>query len=122
MKDEETDKEYRERLAAMAAHQTGKSAEFAVLPDGDHNQSAEAPADVTLKGMAALRYRQILNAIQRLDNGSYGICEDCGRAIDKERLEIIPEATACVDCQRLNERRTRAQMDAGEETSFDQLM
>ncbi|MDP1808893.1 MAG: TraR/DksA C4-type zinc finger protein [Actinomycetota bacterium] len=122
MTNKDVTKEYRKRLAALAAQQTGKAANFEVLPDGDHTWPAENPADVTLKGMAALRYRQILDAIQKLDSGVYGICADCGGAIDKERLEIIPEATSCVDCQRLNERKARADIDMREESSFDQLM
>lgn len=115
-------KKFRTKLATLAAQQTGKPVSFEVLPDSDHAGHAENPADVTLKGMAALRQRQILNAIEKLDNGAYGICEDCGGAIDEERLEIIPEATSCVDCQRINERRSQAHLDAGEESSFDQLM
>lgn len=122
MTNKDTAKEFRERLTALAAQQTGKAANFEVRPDGDHAWPAENPADITLKGMAALRYRQILNAIQKLDNGVYGICEDCGGGIDEERLEIIPEATSCVDCQRMNEKRSQAHLDAGEESSFDQLM
>ena len=42
-----------------------------------------------------------LRAIERADSGSYGLCEDCGVGIPAERLEICPEATRCVRCQRL---------------------
>jgi RNA polymerase-binding protein DksA len=40
----------------------------------------------------------IEDAIARLDNGSYGACEQCGAAISVERLEAIPYARRCVDC------------------------
>lgn len=68
-------KTFRTKLATLAAEQTGKPE---VPPDSDHAGHAENPADVTLKGMAALRQRQIFNAIEKLDNDAYGICEDCG--------------------------------------------
>lgn len=31
--------------------------------------------------------------------GAYGICEDCGKKIAPERLEALPEATRCIECQ-----------------------
>lgn len=44
--------------------------------------------------------RQIRLALQAIEDGSYGTCSDCGRPIPPERLEALPEATRCVDCQR----------------------
>jgi DnaK suppressor protein len=37
-------------------------------------------------------------ALGRLDEGSYGVCERCGRAIAADRLAARPTATACMDC------------------------
>ncbi|GID26538.1 TraR/DksA family transcriptional regulator [Paractinoplanes brasiliensis] len=37
-------------------------------------------------------------ALSRLDAGTYGVCESCGRPIPDERLEIRPFATTCVSC------------------------
>ncbi|MBO0707833.1 MAG: TraR/DksA C4-type zinc finger protein [Candidatus Dormibacteraeota bacterium] len=42
---------------------------------------------------------QVEHAMERLQQGLYGICEDCGDAIPAERLEFKPEATRCVRCQ-----------------------
>jgi RNA polymerase-binding transcription factor DksA len=38
-------------------------------------------------------------ALRRVDDGTYGSCETCQRAIPLERLEIVPAAARCVDCQ-----------------------
>jgi DnaK suppressor protein len=38
-------------------------------------------------------------AIQRVQDGTYGICQTCGQEIPEERLEAIPNATKCVQCQ-----------------------
>jgi len=38
-------------------------------------------------------------ALGRLRNGSYGICEDCGEEIPEERLRVSPYAARCVPCQ-----------------------
>lgn len=45
------------------------------------------------------RIRLIDEALARVDDGSYGICEECGDEIPLERLRILPFAAMCVDCQ-----------------------
>jgi DnaK suppressor protein len=37
-------------------------------------------------------------AIEKLDDGSYGICDGCGRPIAPARLEALPATSLCVDC------------------------
>ena len=39
-------------------------------------------------------------ALEKLSDGTYGICDDCGEAITEERLEAIPWATLCISCAR----------------------
>ena len=51
--------------------------------------------------------RDVEAARRRLDDGSYGICTDCGVAIDFERLHAEPEAARCIDCQRRHEKTYR---------------
>ena len=46
-------------------------------------------------------------ALQMAHRGTYGICENCGERIDPARLEIIPEATLCLQCQRQRERQNK---------------
>jgi RNA polymerase-binding transcription factor DksA len=47
-------------------------------------------------------------ALRRLDDGTYGTCEACGRPIDEERLEAIPAARLCRDDQQRAEQDVRA--------------
>ena len=42
--------------------------------------------------------RKAGNALERLDQGEYGICESCGVAIPIARLEVLPYTTLCVEC------------------------
>jgi len=44
-------------------------------------------------------------ALARIDAGTYGVCESCGRAIGKARLLAFPRATLCVECKQREERR-----------------
>ena len=39
------------------------------------------------------------DALQRIEDGTYGVCEECGKKIHKERLKIMPFAKFCVACQ-----------------------
>ncbi|MGH9155403.1 MAG: TraR/DksA C4-type zinc finger protein [Acidimicrobiales bacterium] len=48
------------------------------------------------------------HALRRLDDGTYGTCEACGRAIDDGRLEALPAARFCLADQSLAEREARA--------------
>ena len=47
---------------------------------------------------------EIEEAIKRLESGAYGICETCEKVIRKERLEAVPFARMCVQCQSVSER------------------
>ena len=43
-------------------------------------------------------------ALDRIENGTFGTCARCGKPIAEDRLEALPYATRCIDCQRLAER------------------
>lgn len=42
---------------------------------------------------------KIQDALQRIEDGTYGICEECGEEISEKRLEFRPEATLCISCK-----------------------
>lgn len=46
-------------------------------------------------------------ALRRFEQGTYGICEECGQPIAPERLEALPYATTCLKCQQPAARRAR---------------
>ena len=48
----------------------------------------------SLKG----RLSGVEGALRKLDEGTYGICDGCGQAIDPARLEALPEASLCRNC------------------------
>jgi DnaK suppressor protein len=53
---------------------------------------------------ARRRLAQAEIALARLEAGTYGICQECGQVIDPDRLEVVPSAVLCVDCQRKADR------------------
>ena len=48
---------------------------------------------------------QTEHALARIEAGTYGVCESCGKPIGKARLQAFPRATLCVECKQRQERR-----------------
>lgn len=67
------------------------------------------------------RANKLAEALKRLDDGEYGLCQECGEQIAPARLRAVPEVTTCVRCQdRIERMANRLQAVgpgfAGEET------
>ena len=45
------------------------------------------------------RLRDVKDALQKIKEGKYGVCEGCKKPISKERLKAVPEARLCLKCQ-----------------------
>ncbi len=61
------------------------------------------------------KIKEIDEAIERLDENTYGICESCGLEITEERLKAMPFTRLCRDCQQDQEREAKAQRRYDEE-------
>jgi len=70
------------------------------LDDGDWSV-IDLSEDISLRQLSAHRETllKIDEALRKLDEGTYGICEDCGEAINEGRLKVMPFAIYCVECQ-----------------------
>jgi DnaK suppressor protein len=63
--------------------------------------------DETVSGQLESRLENVERALQKIEEGSYGICDDTGEEIPKGRMEAMPEATTTVEAQqRRDERRS----------------
>jgi RNA polymerase-binding protein DksA len=60
--------------------------------------------DYTLEENSEHVLAEIDAALKRIEDGTYGICTNRGEQIPVERLEALPYATLCIDCQREQER------------------
>jgi len=79
-------------------------------PDPTDRASAESDRSFELR--IRDRERKLLNkikeAIERIDNGTYGICDECGDDIAAERLEARPVTTYCIECKTRQEQDEKA--------------
>jgi RNA polymerase-binding protein DksA len=64
----------------------------------------ERERDLSIRNNIRDLIDQMTRAIGRIDEGTYGICERCGRPIDAARLKALPHALLCMDCKRREER------------------
>ena len=65
----------------------------------------ERDQEMTLLANARDMLFQTRHALDRIDAGTYGTCENCGGPIGKARLQAFPRATLCVACKQRQERR-----------------
>jgi DnaK suppressor protein len=64
-------------------------------------QVFEQQRDLALRDRNAAHLAELEAALARLDDGSYGTCLRCGRPIAPERLDALPWAAHCIECQRI---------------------
>lgn len=76
-------------------------AEVAQVRDAEEQSMEEfvLGMDFALMEMESGTLRKIDEAIQRLEEGTYGICSECDETISEARLKALPFATVCRDCQ-----------------------
>jgi DnaK suppressor protein len=75
-----------------------------VLDTGDQAMLDMAEElDLSLLEMRNKNLKAIKDALQRLKEGTYGICDGCGTEIPEKRLMVMPFTPFCVDCQQKQE-------------------
>jgi len=76
-----------------------------IFPDLGDQATAETDRNfmLRLRGREQRLLKKIDEAISRIDNGIFGICDDCGEEIELKRLEARPVTTMCIECKTLQE-------------------
>lgn len=86
----------RSQLQTTTDREVGDSVDFAL--DTEYREISSQLAEVENTELA-----QIDVALERMATGDYGACDDCGRNIPLARLQALPYATLCIECQRSRE-------------------
>ena len=100
---------YRNELARVEAEMNeliSDSGEGAGDDQADSGtKTFEREHEMSLVSNARDMVLQTERALERIENKTYGLCEDCGAAIGKPRLQVFPRATLCMICKQKEERR-----------------
>lgn len=92
--------------AAADARENEQPADIVDFKDVAAEESRVAVDDLAL-AHAAIELSQVATALRRMEEGSYGLCQDCGEAIDQRRLLALPATPYCTACQTIHERPAR---------------
>jgi DnaK suppressor protein len=90
---------------------TGMTDQGGNFPDPTDRATLESDRNFTLR----IRDRErrlivkIKNALDRLENGAFGICEECGEDISDKRLKARPVTTLCINCKKKQENQEKVQ-------------
>lgn len=111
--------EERQRLEGIISHLGSVDTSSATFLEDETDSADQHPADdatetfereknLTLERTEEAELQAVNEALQKFENGTYGICERCGKPIDVRRLQAIPEARYDVNCQAIMERESQA--------------
>jgi len=81
------------------------------FPDPTDRANYESERNTTLRIRDRERklIKKIRSAMDRLENDTYNICEECGEYINKYRLDARPVTTLCINCKELEEQKEKTQ-------------
>jgi DnaK suppressor protein len=94
-------------IAVLRSEQPASRADFPQDEVDAGTSLAEGDRAEAVLASAMSQRTEILAALTRIQDGSYGTCADCGRPIPEGRLEARPEAARCVACQSKRDRMRR---------------
>jgi DnaK suppressor protein len=78
---------------------------YSTHPADDGTTAFDQERDLTMQVNVENTLQLVNDALARFENGTYGLCLDCGQEIDAARLQAIPYAPLCLSCQSKREHR-----------------
>jgi DnaK suppressor protein len=78
---------------------------YSTHPADDGSLAFDQARDLAVQVNAQQTLRLVEDALARLENGTYGLCVDCGEEIDAARLKALPYTPLCLKCQQKRENR-----------------
>lgn len=103
------------QMGRKLTRETGQKIDSAMDSADQSALDTDQGIDYSLLEMKYEQYKDIADAFRKLQNNTYGLCEECGEEIDIKRLQVNPLARFCISCKTKKEDMERIQK---EETRF----
>jgi DnaK suppressor protein len=103
------------QMGRKLTREAGQKVDSAMDSADMSSQDTDQGIDYSLLEMKYEQYKDIADAFRKLQNKSFGLCEECGEEIDIKRLQVNPLARYCISCKTKKEELERIQK---EETRF----
>jgi len=95
-------RDLRERLAGLSkAPERGADLAFGKRIGDGTTEAVSRLTDVGVGRSLEVSEARVARALAKLEAGSYGVCDNCGRPIAPKRLSAVPESVLCIECARL---------------------
>ena len=94
-----------DQLQQLSAVVKEEGVGYSTHPADDATLAFDQARDLAVQVNAEQTLRLVEDALARFDNGTYGLCVDCGSEIDAARLKAIPYAALCLKCQSKRDQR-----------------
>ncbi len=116
----------RQELLAEISKSKGQESEVSTVEIGDvydiSSQDRERDLILTLSDMERSKLKEIDDALGRIKDKTYGICEECGEKIPPARLKVLPFTKVCVDCKSKLEKEERMKKVLEEDEAHGAIM
>jgi DnaK suppressor protein len=94
------------QISELEARQAGEDERAGYDDEGEPETATyERERDLSLLENARDLLDKVERALEKIAEGTYGVCESCGKPIEAARLRALPYATLCISCKRAEERR-----------------
>jgi len=77
------------------------------------NETQELEKQLALEKRVKDQLAKVEHALNKFEEGAYGLCEGCGQPIDPERLEALPQARRCMSCKTQQEKNAKGKFSSG---------
>ncbi len=100
------------RAAAQPTEERREGSPFGKREE-EATESLELERRLALEKQIREQLNEVEPALQKCDKETYGLCEKCGKPIDIERREALPQAKLCLDCKALQAKNAKGRFSPG---------
>lgn len=86
------------RASAPAVGETKEGSPYGKKEEGA-TEAFELEKRLALERRVSGQLSEVEHALQKLEKGTYGLCDICGQSVEMARLEVLPQANLCLSCK-----------------------